>query len=281
MAMEGFTLTFEFPPGQGLPADGLADALQGVQDALRRMVEHLGDRQPRSGRPPGWVTLQSTLNIAGARSGSLIIDLELAPPPTQQPYLGNLGATAVDALLSWDGEENSTLPRPVTDRLYEIAEKIPDEVKLWLGNAQNQRRIEIKAAPSSQNEAWDATDAILYGWLREVNWHRRTAQLHDRHGGHIRLRFDADLNDTMLRLATRYVEIRGQGRINAKDEWTSIQVRELNPTGSWNQPFDLEAFVNNPNPRIFDPEQVVRASEPFDVDEFISYIHATRDESPG
>ena len=39
----------------------------------------------------------------------------------------------------------------------------------------------------------------------------------------------------------------------------------------WNQPFDKNAFRNNPNPRIFDPEQVVRASEPFHVDEFINW----------
>ena len=48
---------------------------------------------------------------------------------------------------------------------------------------------------------------------------------------------------------------------------------------SWNEPFDKEAFLNNPAPSIFDPDQVVRASKPFDVDEFISYIRESRDDS--
>ena len=58
-------------------------------------------------------------------------------------------------------------------------------------------------------------------------------------------------------------------------------MRAINQAASWGEPFDKSAFLNNPNPRIFDPEQVVRASEPFDVDEFINYIHESRDESPG
>ena len=202
----------------------------------------------------------------------------MAPPRSGQPYLENYGPAAIDALLDWDGQEGSTLPLTVTDRLFEIRAKFADDVNLWLGDSRNSRQVELKVRPASQNDAWDATDAILYGWLREVNWHRRTAQLHDRHGGHIRLRFDADLYDTMRQLATQYVEIRGQGRINAKDEWTTVQVRELNPTGSRNEPFDREAFLNHPNPSVFDPAKVVRTSEPFDVDEFIRYIHEARDD---
>ena len=276
--MEGFTLTFEFPPDKGPSVEGVADALQGMQDAVRRMVEHLGDRQPRSGRPPDWVAFQSALRVAGARSGSLVFDLELTPPPTQQPYLDNYGPEAVEALLNWDGEEGSTLPMRVTDRLYEIREKFPEDVKVWLGDTGNRQQVELKAKSVSANPVWDETEALLHGWLREVNWHRRTAQLHDRQGGYVNLRFDANLYDTMRRLATQYVEIRGQGRINAKDEWTTVQVRDLNPTGSRNEPFDLEAFLGNPNPSVFDPAKVVRTSEPFDVDEFIRYIHEARDD---
>ena len=32
------------------------------------------------------------------------------------------------------------------------------------------------------------------------------------------------------------------------------------------------------NPKIFDPDNLVTASEPFDVDEFVAIIHAGRDE---
>ena len=280
MATQGITVTFEVPQGEALSAEALAEALQGVQDAVRLMVGHLGDREPRSGRVPNWVALQSSLQVAGARSGSVIIDMELAPPPDGQLYLDNYGSAAVESLLNWDGEEGSTLPLAVTDRLHDIREKCPEQVQFWLGDAVNRHRVEIKAKPASGAAAPVDSEALLHGWLREVNWHRRTAQLHDSRGDFVSLRFEANLNREMLRLATQYVEIRGRGRINAKDEWTTVQVREINHVGAWGAPFDKEAFLNNPSSRVFDPEQVVRASEPFDVDEFISYIHQTRDDSP-
>ena len=47
---------------------------------------------------------------------------------------------------------------------------------------------------------------------------------------------------------------------------------------SWGEPFDMDEFLNDPNPKIFDPDNLVTASEPFDVDEFVGIIHAGRDE---
>lgn len=47
----------------------------------------------------------------------------------------------------------------------------------------------------------------------------------------------------------------------------------------WNEPFDKEVFLNDANPSVFDPAKVVRASEPFDADEFIRYIHESRDDA--
>ncbi len=43
------------------------------------------------------------------------------------------------------------------------------------------------------------------------------------------------------------------------------------------QPFDVDRFVNDPEPKVFDPNRIVPASEPFDVDEFIRTIHEGRD----
>ena len=45
----------------------------------------------------------------------------------------------------------------------------------------------------------------------------------------------------------------------------------------WSEPFDLEAFLNDPNPKIFDPDKVVISSRPFDVDAFNSLIRESRD----
>ena len=40
--------------------------------------------------------------------------------------------------------------------------------------------------------------------------------------------------------------------------------------------FDLEAILHPRNPKVFDPDNIVRASEPFDVDEFLNVIYEGR-----
>ena len=58
-----------------------------------------------------------------------------------------------------------------------------------------------------------------------------------------------------------------------------IEITRPRPAArSWGQPFDMDEFLNDPNPKIFDPDNLVTASEPFDVDEFVAIIHAGRDE---
>ncbi|MCE2436343.1 MAG: hypothetical protein J4F29_26030, partial [Candidatus Latescibacteria bacterium] len=53
------------------------------------------------------------------------------------------------------------------------------------------------------------------------------------------------------------VEIRGRGRFNDNDEWDIIYVEQITDTRSWSEPFDLEAFRNDPNPKTFDPDKIV------------------------
>ena len=80
--------------------------------------------------------------------------------------------------------------------------------------------------------------------------------------GRWRLRFGPEFDDEMRRLATQYVEVRGRGCFDDRDEWIEVRVGELRETRSWWEPFDLEAFLNNPNPKIFDPEKVVTIDLP-------------------
>ncbi len=55
------------------------------------------------------------------------------------------------------------------------------------------------------------------------------------------------------------------------------EVEQVSGTRSWREPFDIDALLNDPNPKVFDPDNVVTVSEPFDVDEFIRTIHEGRD----
>ena len=82
----------------------------------------------------------------------------------------------------------------------------------------------------------------------------------------------------MQRLATQFVEVRGRGQFDQKGNWTNVTVEQIASTRSWREPFDMDEFLNEPDPKIFDPDNLVTASEPFDVDEFIRIIHDGRDE---
>ena len=115
----------------------------------------------------------------------------------------------------------------------------------------------VSHAASGAGPRADAEEALLAGWLKEVNWHRGTAQLHDAAGGYVNLRFDPLLADEMLRLATQYVEVRGSGRFDDQDEWITVHVEQLQETATRSETFDLDVFLNNPEPKRFNPEAVV------------------------
>ena len=276
--MNQLYLTFEGPgvSEDGLPVDGFIAALAGIQDAMRLMVEHLGGRPPGPGRPPDWVRAQSCLQLTAARPGSLVAELTLAPPDGQL-HLQDYAEQALNAICNWDGNQDSTLPAVVTDSLCNMPSALPADVRLWLGSVHNPRKTEIRRPRRAADGGPQSEEAFLQGWLKEVNWYRGTAQLHDYTGTYVSLRFTAEHAQDMLRLATQHVEVRGGGQFNSSGDWTTVSVEEITATRSWREPFSLDKFLNDPNPKIFDPDKLVTASEPFDVDEFIRIIHAGRD----
>ena len=262
---------------KGVLIDDLMAVVKGLQDAMRMMVEHMGGRQPSPGQPPTWVRDQSALRLVATRTGSFVGALALEPPPDGQSYMDNYGSKALYALRNWDGEKGSTLPDPVTDKLFATISTLSDDVRLWIGSADDPRKIEVKRRDRTARSPSETEEALLQGWLSEVNWDKQTAQLHRYEGGYVRLKFGDALYGEMLQLATQYVEIKGSGVFNPKDEWSTVLVEQISGSRSWHQPFDLEAFRNDPNPKLFEPENMVTVSEPFDVDEFIRTIHEGRD----
>ena len=123
--------------------------------------------------------------------------------------------------------------------------------------------------------------ALLHGRLKNVSLRYRTAELHRIFGDPVPLRFDAKMEHVMIRLRDKYIEVKGRGVINENDRWESVLVKGANDEPYGKKSFDLEAFRNNPNPKIFDPDNLVTASEPFDVDEFLRIIYEGRNAPTG
>lgn len=101
-------------------------------------------------------------------------------------------------------------------------------------------------------------EALLRGWLRDVDPDAKTALLHDFASNAIPLRFSRDLGGAVCGLETRHVEVRGSGRFNGNDEWVAVEVASIVATGSPRDALPATAKAGG----------IVTASEPFDVDEF-------------
>lgn len=166
------------------------------------------------------------------------------------------------------GRGQVTIPKPLRDRFG-----LHPDVEVEMTAADD--GLLIRTCANGERDAGEAEEALLYGWLKEVDWDERTARLHEAGGGQVRLCFGPALDVAMRRLATEYVEVRGTGRFDDRDEWVEVRVEELNDTRARSEPFDLDAFLNDPNPKVFDPEKVA----PIDLtdEEYESFVTAIRE----
>ena len=175
------------------------------------------------------------------------------------------------------GRGRITIPKPLRDRLG-LHRGAEVEVTPHDGGVLIRRRD--VASPASRHGAAgpadDAVQAAVGGRLRDVNVEQRTAQLHE-YGrpDHIPLRFGPALDAEMRRLETQYVEVRGTGCIDDdRDRWIEVWVEELRETRSWREPFDLQAFLDDPNPKLFDSDKVPTID--LSDEEFESFLDAIR-----
>ena len=260
----------------GVGVDCLVATLSAVQDAARIVANDLAARSPDAANPPKDAAAMRFVDVSeGSFAAQLALESAAADGGERAD---DYGARAIDAILNWDGGyEDSTLPGEAVEKLHGIYPALPMDMRVWLGGIENRLAVEIKRVIHPSKTASEPERAVLHGWLKEVNWNTRTAQLH-RYGvkGHIRLRFAESLDREMIRMATRYVEVKGVGEFDDAENWTTVRVDAIKAADTGGEPFDLDAFLNNPNRKIFRSEDVVRASEPFDVDAFNRAIRRGR-----
>lgn len=127
------------------------------------------------------------------------------------------------------------------------------------------------------NNPVQVENAIIWGYLRAVDWTNKTARLERIVGKPVPLKFGDELAEDMRRFATKYAQIRGEGVISAADdEWVSVNVTSIEGDRDPYKPFDMEEFMAQPS-KPFRFEDLKPPSEPFDVDEFNRIIREGRD----
>ena len=281
MATDELHVSFEGPEvgENGVSLDDLQKTFSQLQKAFSLMVSHLEEATTPSGQSPAWVRRGSTLRLMRTSPGSLVTELGVPTLLDDRASLRDSSQIAIDSIMKWQPEDGNSLPASVADELLRIGTDLsPEVVVVRLRDPNNGRHVDIPREKPVKRASLSVTEAaLLYGWLREVDWDKRTAQLHRYEDKPVQLRFDAILDEDMYRLARQHVEVRGHGRFNRNDQWDNVEIEQINSTRSSYEPFDIEAFWSNPNPKIFDPDKVVRASEPFDVDEFARMVRKDRD----
>ena len=115
--------------------------------------------------------------------------------------------------------------------------------------------------------------ALMHGRLVEVDPEGGTAVLSAYRDCRVPLRLTGDKVGDALKLKQKFVKVTGQGWIDENDQWIAVVVEEIGPPDPQRS---VEEILNDPNPKIFDPDKIVRASEPFDVDDFLRVIYEGR-----
>lgn len=256
ISTDNLTITFEGAgiEDAGLPLESFLSALGGLQDAMRLLVVHLGGGEMgKPGSPPKWAREQSALRLVAIHKGSMIT--ELIPRVAEAgPDGEHFGIQAMRALRRQNANGQPALPEQVLNKLGEMSSCLPDGTKVWLGDMAQPRQTEVRPPPRPAKPPLESEHMLLWGWLKEINWAKNTAQLHEFHGAdYIRLRFDKKLKDQMTKLATKHVEVRGHGQFKRDNKLDYLQVEEIEDTRSMT--LTMEEYKNNPNPKIYYPNQ--------------------------
>ena len=285
MVTNQLNVTFDGPEiSKGVPLSDLNNTLSAVQRAVRLMVEHLSGVQTTRGRRPKLVNELSELVLRRTSLGSLVIELELSE--RRKSFFEDdedYGIKSLDAILNWNPEDEGSLPDLVARELQNIGRNLSPEVNtVTLGNQSNRQRVIISTSDSTRAESTGlirGQEAIVRGYLMEVDWAKGTARLDPRIGKPVRLRFDTDLHEEIRHLLSHFVKIQGKGNVNADEEWTSVEIEAIEADRHWSSPYVSE---HQTNARVFRTADSLLIEDPFKSDEelhsFIRVIHEGRDE---
>ena len=289
MAVNKLHVTFQGPQisEAGVSVEDLHKTFDRLQRALWLMVSHLEGVTTPAGRSPAWVRRGSELRLLGTAEGSLVAELGVSSLRDHRASAEDVPQKAVNLIMTSYAVEDDILPPAVEAELMNIGVGLSQgitnvrlddpETGYFADFPRREKAREAPFYPSPAAVAEEAEAALLHGRLLEVDWGARTARLHRVEAQPVRLRFNTHLDDEMHQLARQYVEVRGRGAFDRNDRWSNVDVDRISAVRPGHEPFDLGALLTSPNPKIFRSNEVVRASEPFDVDEFNRLIRVGRD----
>lgn len=242
----------------GVSLKSMTKSLAKLQSAFEKLVRAIA-KTSDARISDSEIERASELIWRGVREGSLVLEHDVRP---------GLGAQARDRLLSWSGDvDDRSLPSAVRRTLLSIPDDWPDDLTSFrLSNRRETQSVKVQLP--------GVVDVRIDGWLKEVNWHDRTARLRLAGGGWVPLRF-APANDLAFKQhANSFVNIKGQGKSDTNGNWKFVDVVELEGDTSNSNPADYMTELEKrlaARPKR-DIRNRRRASWDFDPDAFMSLV---------
>ena len=111
---------------------------------------------------------------------------------------------------------------------------------------------------------------LIHGRVRHLDSESCTAEF-DWLGGKRLLRFPPKLNQTIDELKGRFVEIRGLGSYDTIGRLIEVEFTDIRHESD-----EIDQLLADDKWQQFDPDNLVRADEPIDVDDFLRDIYEAR-----
>lgn len=150
--------------------------------------------------------------------------------------------------------------------LQRAFEKAEDLGSFWFSNRQETQSVNVQRP--------GVVDMHIEGWLKEVDWHNRTARLRLAGGDWVQLRFAPTSDLAFKQHANSFVKVKGQGTSDANGNWKFVDVVELEGDRVNSNPADYMSELEKrlaARPKR-DIRNRRRASWDFDPDAFMALV---------
>ena len=208
--------------------------------ALREMIRHLWGVDADTGRPSDALRAASALKLVSVDRGSYAMTIEIAEPwaAPSGPFtrhgrpaetMPDAPLAGLNALLTGAAADMDGLPAKVSGHLQKMQSRLPEGIDA-IRVSDNAARVAFTIERRRRRRQGRRGQITLYGRLQEVNWARRSAELHSL-SGVTGLSFPESLADAMLAAARKYVAITGAGVAATDGQAARIDVASVTPLG--------------------------------------------------
>lgn len=213
--------------GHRISVDDFGRLIHNIQLATKRLGQRIaGQEGKRSGRLIKDVEAACSLQIVAIGAGSVRVHLGLPAPANQPSIFGDTGGLAVERLLDGlemldrtDNEWPTDFDPAVVDPVLELGRILNhgvEKIEFKYGQRSGKRRkttytAKLRDRIEKRISAPMRQQISLIGFLLEIDFKDRTAEIHQTLGQVVKFSFPETLDGIVLAAAKRQVKVIGKG----------------------------------------------------------------------